>query len=254
MLQRLRTYYDIAVADLRYQGLQVLFWRTVVKLASPFVKLDLQILFEMDLREPLEPRPARVPCVIEPGTEADIEAILDGQMRLLSPVELEELSDEEELQYTHFVRARAKAQEGFRHAMRAGEVCFVARVEGQVAHSNWIRFHDCGPVDSRPVELAPGEVYTTDGFTDERWRGQRLHEAVNIHMLRYAQARGCHRAYTITDLTKAGSRRGVRRIGWKERGIILYATPRGLGRTWLFRLSGDLEPMFRYARETATGP
>ena len=248
MIQRLRGYYQTAVADLRYQGPQVLLWRAVVKLFAPLLRLDLQILFEFDLRAPLEPRRARLECSIEQATEAELEDILDMQMKPLPPDAVSQLSDQGELQYAQLLRVRARAHDSFARAMRAGEICFIARVEGEIAHSNWIRFHDSGPVEGRPVDLTPGEVYTTDGFTAEHRRGMGLHEAVLTHMLRVAQQRGCHRAYTITDLTKAGSRRGVLRVGWQRRGQILYITPRGLGRTWLLRLGGDLEPMFRHAR------
>ena len=117
-----------------------------------------------------------------------------------------------------------------------------------VAHSNWLRFHDCAPFGTTSVYLGQGEIYTTDGFTMEAYRGLRLHEAVATHMLLVAKQRGCQRAYTITDLFKGGARRGVRRIGWKWRGTILYVTPRGFKRTWLFRLGGDLSPILDSAR------
>jgi len=248
MLDRLRGYYQTAVSDLRYQGAQVLFWRALVKLLSPVVKLDLQILFEYDLSAPIAAKAARVECTITQATEHDLEEIVDMQLRLPPPEVVATFSDKQELEYAKLCRLRASAIGTFVTAMHAGELCFVARVEGEIAHSNWMRFHGCGPVDGRPVELDVDEVYTTDGYTAEHRRGQRLHEAVNAHMMRFAQSRGCRRAYTITDLTKAGSRRGVRRVGWRERGWILYITPRGLRRTWLLRLHGDLEPMFRQAR------
>jgi GNAT superfamily N-acetyltransferase len=248
MIMRLRSYLNTAAEDLRFQGRSVFLWRVFVKLCSPLAKVDLQILFEIDLRQPIEQRQARVPCSITPAGEADLDEILDLQLQVPPPETLGALSDREELQYARRALAREKAKRAFLQAMRAGEQCFVARVGDRIAHSNWIRFHDCRPVDGRPVELAIGEVYTTDAYTGDPWRGMGLHEAVLTHMLRHAQQRGCHRAYTITDLFKAGSRRGVKRIGWRQRGRILYVTPRGLGRTWLLRAGGDLEPMFRHAR------
>ena len=248
MIATLRGYFHTAVEDLRYQGFEVFLWRIVVKFCSPLLKLDLQILFEIDLKQPLEERAARIDCTIERAFEPDLDAILDQQLRLPPPEALDALSDIEELQHAQRALAREKARRSYTLAMRAGEECYVARVGGEIAHSNWIRFHDCRPVESRPVELAPGEVYTTDAFTSDVWRGKGLHEAVLTHMLRVAQQRGCHHAYTITDLFKAGSRRGVRRIGWRERGRLVYITPRKLGRTWMVRLGGDVEPMFRQAR------
>ena len=251
MITRLRNYFRTAVADLRYQGLEVFLWRIVVKVCSPIAKLDLQILFEIDLKQPIEQRQARLDCVIEAAGETDLDEILDLQVQLPPPESLGEMTDSQELQYAQTARVRDRGKRSFEQALRAGERCFVARIGGRIAHSNWIRFHDCGPAEGRPVDLMPGEVYTTDAFTGDAWRGKGLHEAVLTHMLRFAQQRGCHRAYTITDLFKAGSRRGVRRVGWQQRGLILYLTPRGLGRTWLLRISGNLEPMFRYARSLA---
>ena len=248
MIDRLREYYRTASADIRYQGIGVLLWRSFVKLLSPVVKLDLQILFELDLRQPIEAYRPQLDCTIEAADESNIEEIIDVQMRLPPRPVVADLPDSMELRYAQVQRARAEARAGFLQAMRAGEICFVARVGGVMGHTNWLRLHHCDPVDSRGLDLLPGEIYTTDGYTAVQWRGQRLHEAVLSHMLRHAQGLGCHRAFTITDLTKAASRRGLRRVGgWKPCGKILYITPRGLRRTWLLRLGGDLGPMFRYA-------
>lgn len=251
MFKSLRSYYLTAVSDLRFQGIEVLLWRIVVKLCSPLVKLDLQILFDYDLVRPVRVMPSKVPAVISQASQEDIDEILDMQMQLIAPEFADQLTDAEELQYAQLLRVRAKAWDGYARGMLAGERCFIARVNGVLAHSNWLRTHECGPVDGCPVALKPGEIYTTDGFTRESHRGLRLHEFVATSMLAFAHERGCHIAYTITDLTKAGSRRGVLRIGWRRRGTILYAAPRGLKRTWLIRLAGDLEPMFAVAR-TAT--
>jgi ribosomal protein S18 acetylase RimI-like enzyme len=249
MIQRLREYYRTGLEDIRYQGLSVLLWRSFVKLLSPLGQVHLQILYEIDLREPIEAFRARTDCTIEIASEADIDEILDVQVKLPPREVVAHLPDDDELRYAQLAAARAETRAGFLQAMRAGELCFVARVGREMVHTNWTRFHDCGLVHSRPVDLMPGEIYTTDGYTAAAWRGQRLHEAVLSHMLRYAQARGCHRAYTITDLTKAVSRRGLRRVGgWRRRGQILYISPRGAHRTWLLRVGGDLEPMFRYAQ------
>jgi hypothetical protein len=248
MFQKLRGYYLTALSDLRYQGVEVLLWRVVVKLLSPIVRLDQQILFEFDLTGTLSPRKPKVDVVISQAGPGDIDDILDMQMRLLAPEEVAQLSDVDELSYAQLLRVRKNAYDEYVAAMRAGEQCYVARANGTMVHSNWIRFHDNAPMAGRPVDLKPGEVYTTDAHTAEAWRGQGLHEAVLMHMLQVAQRQNNHRAYTITDRTKAGSRRGVKRVGWQRRGSILYVSPRGLQRTWLVRLGGDLEPVFDRAR------
>ncbi len=252
MFQTFGTYYRTAVADLRYQGIEVLMWRVLVKLFSPLVKLDLQILFDLDLTQAFQVKKAKLECTIEQASEADIDAILDMQMQRFAPDEVAQLGDGAELQYAQLLRLRATAHETYQKAMYAGEQCYVARVDGSIAHSNWLRVYGCAPLDTCALDLKPGEIYTTDGFTREVFRGQRLHEAVATHMLQVAKQLGYQRAYTITDLTKAGSRRGVNRIGWARRGSILYVSPRGLKRTWLVRLGGDLTPLFDHVRAGMT--
>ena len=250
MFQQIRSYYLTAVADLRFQGLEVLIYRIIVKLCSPVARLDLQVLFDYDLSGPVPWRRPLVDVVITQASSADVDEILEMQMPVLTAEEEARLRDLEELQYAQMLRARAKAWDTYQRQLLAGEWCFIARVQGVLVHSNWLRFHDCGQVEGCPVALQPGEVYSTDGFTRESHRGLRLHEAVATYQLEVARQRGCVIAYTITDMTKGGSRRGVKRIGWRRRGTVLYATPRGLHRTWLFRLGGDIEPMFDQARTT----
>jgi hypothetical protein len=161
------------------------------------------------------------------------------------------LTDSEEYDRAFYERQAENLSNAYlknaRTWLGTGNMCFVARIGNEFAHSNWIQFDWCGPAPKREIRLFPGEVYTTDGHTLTRWRGQRLLEAVNTAMLRYAQSVGCTRAYTITDLTLAWSRRGVLRIGWKRRGHHMFITPRGVAKTWIVRLGGDVEPIVRTA-------
>lgn len=251
MIYRLRDYYRKAVSDLRYQGLEVLLWRIIVKLMSPLVRLDVQILFEYDLTRPI-PRPqTRVDCEIGTADEGDMATIARQRYAPQPAKDETVLTDSQEYERAFYERQ----SENMAHAylqnsltwLRAGEMCFVARIGDDFAHSNWIRFDWCGPSPHREIRLFPGEVYTTDGHTLTPWRGQRLHEAVNAAMLRYAQSIGCKRAYTITDLTLAWSRRGVKRVGWQRRGHHAFITPRWLGKTWIVRLGGNVEPILREA-------
>jgi hypothetical protein len=51
--------------------------------------------------------------------------------------------------------------ESIRDWMRSGELCFVARVNGRIAHSNLSSWHRHS--DQQPIRLLPNEVYTTEG-------------------------------------------------------------------------------------------
>ena len=162
MFQTIGSYYRTAVADLRFQGVDVLLWRGLRKLFSPVIMLDLQILFDLDLTQPFEVKHSRIDCVISQAGEDDIDAILDMQMQRLAPEAVAQLSDPADLQYVLLLRQRATAHATYQTGMRAGERCYVARVGGVVAHSNWMRVHECAPLDTCPLVLKPGEIYTTD--------------------------------------------------------------------------------------------
>jgi hypothetical protein len=256
VIDRLRGYYRTFVEDLRYQGLPVVLSKIVTKLVLPVAKLEFHILYVCDLTEPIGEQRARVDTEyrIELATEADLVSVLELQMGPPPAPAQGELSDVEEYQRAQFERQRSEAYGNLLMAMRAGEICFLFRIGDEVVHCNWMRFASSAFVPQRPVELEPDEVYMTDGYTAEHWRGRGVHVAVNAFMLRYAQSRGMTRAWTITDSTKAISRRGLRRVGgWQRSGQLLYITPRKLGRTWLVRLGGNVDPMFRRARREGEG-
>ena len=248
MFQTLKSYYQTAASDLRYQGPEVLLYRLITKLLSPMVRLDLQILYDIDLSHFDNVLPAKVPVTIERASLADLEEIIEMQAPRLSSEQMAGLSDEDERQYALSMQGRAKGMDTYRRQMLADEYFFVARVGGAIGHSNWLHFHDSGQTNNCHLELRPGEVYSTDGFTAVSQRGKRLLEAVATYMLMFARQRGCHLGYTITDMTKAVSRRSLRRIGWRWRGTILYVAVRGLKRTWLLSLGGDVSPLMTYAR------
>jgi GNAT superfamily N-acetyltransferase len=236
--------------SLRYEGVPVLLYRTLKKAASPFVDVDHQILFEGDLTHPIEQRKARIDCVIEQATEQDLEEIAWSRFPDLMPVGDRELSDEEEYDRARYLRERATMGRAFlesiREWMRSGELCFVARVNGRIAHSNWLQLCGTGTPDQKPIHLLPNEVYTTEGFTVEEYRGLGLHEAVLSRMLRYAQERGCTHAYTITDLVKTRARRGLARVGmWSRRGHHLFVSSKRFDRTWIVPLGGNVDPIMR---------
>ena len=255
MINGLRNHCRTAIADLRYQGLPVVLWKILAKLVRPVAKLEFYILFEFDLTQPIGEQAARIDAEyrIELATEADIVSIIDIQIGAPRPLPAESLSDAQEYQRAEVARLRSSAHADLLQTMRAGEICFLFRVGNELVHCNWMRFSSCAHVPHRPVELASDEVYMTDGYTAERWRGRGVHGVVMAHMFRYARDHGFKRAWGVTEITKAASRRGVRRVGWRQRGRLLYVTPRVLERTWLLRLGGDVEPMLRRAVREAEG-
>jgi len=249
VIKRVHGFFVWVRETIRHEGYVILAWRAVVKLLSPAVDLAAQALFDFDLTQPVEQRRARVECTITEATEVDTDELVEMRFPALPARDERRLSDADEYRLavaeSARARVRAVARLHIRQWLRAGEKCFVARVNGEMAHTNWIRFHGCGPAPHREIDPGEGEVYTTEGFTVPQWRGKALHEAVNTHMLRFAQAQGCRLAYTIADFTNARPRRGILRIGWKYRGHHLFIGPRRMGRTWMLRLGGDVGPVVR---------
>jgi len=244
-MRRILGWYNTTRDSILYEGVSILLWRILVKLVSPVAELHHQILYEFDLTQPIKQRSARVDCHLQQMTEADIEVLVDQRLGRPPPDDVQ-LSNENEYRRARLERERARLRDTYRRWFRAGELCFVARIDKELGHSNWIRFYETGPVSSRPVTLGPGEAYCIEGFTPVHWRGKRLHEAVHTYMLRYAQSHGYRLELTITDLTKVGSRRGLARVGgWRRRGHHLLIAPRGLGRSWMVRLDGDVSPIAR---------
>jgi hypothetical protein len=238
------SWYKTACDSIRYDGIAILLWRILAKLLSPVASVYTQMLFEFDLTQSIEPRAARIKCTVGLATEAELEALVDQQLDRPMPDDAE-LSDEDEYHRAWLQHERARMRNEYREWFRAGELCFVARVGDEIAHNNWLHVYGCAHLSSRPIDIGPGEVYAAEGYTSVRWRGQRLHEEVNAYMLRYAKDRGYRLAYTITDIIKAGARRGILRVGWRKRGQHVTITPRRLGRTWLVRISGDVAPIAR---------
>ena len=139
VIRQLRDYVATARDIARHDGVVILLWRVITKLLSPVLDLDCQILFEIDLSQPVEQRHARVECRIEPGTEADVDELLEMRIPSWRLGDAEELSDADEYRLLLVERERARARAGARVYMRqwfrAGEKCFVARVDGEIAHS-----------------------------------------------------------------------------------------------------------------------
>ncbi len=240
----LRRYYRETRDTLRYHGLLVLLYKILIKCASPFARVGIDILFYMDLSEPLSEKHARIEIDIREASEAEIERLVRVQYGTPLPLDAR-LSDDEEYEEALRTRQRAVYRERYAEDLRIGDKCFVARVGEEIVHINWSRYPRAHPVPGCVFDLAPDEVFTTDAFTPDEWRGKSIHTAVLNAMLRFAQGIGRRKAYTSTGLEATGSRRGLLRLGWKPIGTLLYVIPRRFGRTYLIRLQGDLGPLLR---------
>src|SRR5689334_4565249 len=137
--RQISSYYTACRNSVRYDGLPVFLWRIGVKVLSPVALIQHQILFEIDLEQPIEQRRPRVDCRIEAASESDMEAIANSRYKPLPPVDEDQLSDYDEYERVLYERQCATFREVFKktalQALRAGEMCFVARVGDEIAHS-----------------------------------------------------------------------------------------------------------------------
>lgn len=237
-------YFRRARDTLRHDGVLILLWKILTKPLSIFGRVSVEIFFDKDLTQPLDAKVAKVEITIIQATEADIDRLVAVEHGTPAADDVP-LSDAEEYEEELRARIRAHRAEMFAEDLRRGDRCFYAMSGEEIVHVNWSRYSEVIPIPNWRIELRPDEVFTTDAYTPDAWRGNAIHEAVLYEMLRFAQEIGCRTAYTSTDVVSTGSRRGLSRLGWRPFATVLYAVPRRLGRTYLVRLSGTLGLLLR---------
>lgn len=242
-----RHYSEQAIETVRYDGAQFLLWKFFSNVVAPLIRIGVEIILEFDLTAALEPHKARVPLEIRHATLADVDRLITLQYGESLPADAV-LTDAEEYEEAKKDRMRANLTMQYRHDLEHGDRCYIAFSGTEIAHTNWTRFSYALPIIGCMFALQQGEeVFCSDGYTAPAFRGKGVHGQVNMHMLLEAKARGYRVAYTTTDLSRTRSRRGLVRLGWTVCGRLLYIIPRGLGRTFIVRLSGRYGPIIRSA-------
>jgi L-amino acid N-acyltransferase YncA len=207
-----------AIRDFFHYTVPYHFWSFVMILASPFGETFLYVLYRKDLTKPLRPFKAKVPITV---ARAEPEEI-DDVVRI-------ESADDEAL----FKQFRAWA--------RRGHMCFVASVGEEKVAYDWA----CVRPEWVPggmIAIKAGEVYCTDAYTAEHWRGHRIHSELNYWMLRGVQEAGYRTAYTIVNVVNPNSWKAMRRVGWEVAGTMLFFKGHRSHRVRTWRLSGSLYP------------
>jgi len=233
---RSMTHYGRALIDgLREDGLLVLLWRILVKLASPLGSIGIDILYERDLTTEIQPVRARVDATLRHATEADIDAII----ALRGPYTRDgapAIPDDDEV---------AELREVYRGRLRRGETCLLAFVGSEIVAWDWMCRKWGEAVPFHPVVLLPDEFYGAEAFTAPAWRQRDLHKLLNNAMLRYAQSSGCRRGLTMANLEVWRSQRNLRRLGWLVSGIVFWFEPRRGKKVLLIKLWGEIDVLFR---------
>ncbi len=182
------------------------------------------LMFGKDLAGPLPDYRPGVKLTVEPAGEQDMD-------ELAAIVEADDPSLADEM--AGFYRQR----------LEGGSICFVARVDGVIVGSNWIRVRTAVGADDLRMFFGSDEIYTTDAFTAPDWRGKGIHPALNHALLAFAQRQGYRRAYTMVLAENDQSLRTMPRFGWEHTGTILFFRPLGSKANSIWHVAGDPYPM-----------
>lgn len=207
----------------RWTDLQVNAMRVAARGLSRLGSAHVWLMFRKDLQQLPPPVQTRVPVDIGLADASQVEAIAA-------------IADDDA------ERAAGDARI-YRDRLRAGSLCFVARVDRRIVAFNWLRLHGAVGAAGVPMVLRDDEVYTTDAFTADGWRGQGIHPALNHAMLAFAQREGRRTAYTMVRADNASSLVTMRRVGWTLSGTLLVFEPRWAPDTTRWLVLGSPYPM-----------
>ena len=194
-------------------------------------------IFYKDLAQPLVPVRATVPVTIAQAAASDA-----AEMAALWS------SDDPRN------RSAADEEATFGDRFRAGSLCYVARLEGRIVAYDWIRPWTAAGAGGVPMVLADDEVYTTDAYTADAWRGHRIHPALNHAILERAQQEGYRIAWTMARADNTRSLPTLRRVGWTPSGTLLVFEPTWAPETQRWLALGSPYPMPVGRRASARVP
>jgi len=182
-------------------------WAGLARCLRPFGELTRARLYEKDLTSPLTAFSAEAVTITQ-ATASDIEQVA-------------------ELATSNGTSDVAALRSLFLDRIQRGARCFVAKIDDQVVHCNWLIFDrlESWPSGQGPRVLRDGEAYCTDAYTVPAWRGRAIHTAVLYRMLFFLQEAGYRRAYTIVATANEASWKTHLRLRWRLSGISISFKP-----------------------------
>ena len=119
----------------------------------------------------------------------------------------------------------------------------MARVDGRIVAFDWLRLRAAVGVAEVPMLLKDDEVYGSDAYTAEDWRGQGIHPALNYSLLKFAQEQGYATVYTQARADNAQSLHTLRRLQWTLTATMLFFEPRWAPGKPMWLVRGSPYPM-----------
>lgn len=135
-------------------------------------------------------------------------------------------------------------------AMARGDECYAIRDGETLAAYGWYASSGSTPIGLPDLVLRfnPDHVYMYKGFTDTRYRGQRLHAIGMTRALERYVAKGYRGIVSYVEATNFDSLKSCFRMGYKVFGSIYVI--RVFGRHYAFSSPGCRRFGFRLDRET----
>lgn len=207
-------------------------WQWSKRMTASIGELTCALFYERSLTEPVRPPANPLGASIRLAEESDLDTIC----QLYADDPWLWLGD----------GPRDEAARGlYLDRLRRGERCFLAFVDGVLAHANWTCFTWGDALPGHPIRLLPGEIYTTDAFTPPAFRGKGVHGLVLGTMLDQARRQGARHAYTLGQVDRPDAHKGLRALGWQECGRVYFFLPRGAVGTPFMLRRGRTQPLFR---------
>ncbi len=111
------------------------------------------------------------------------------------------------------------------HRLSAGDLCFVARHEGELISFSWATTHPTREYyfyTASEIPMMPGEVYVYDSFTRTDFRGLAVSPKIRAEMIRYFRSIGYRRMILGTLPENNLNLRAVRKVGFQPFGLVGY--------------------------------
>ena len=151
--------------------------------------------------------------------EVSLPAPLNVKTRLVAYAKLADKEDISRLakQFKKFQKGEAEKR------VKAGNLCFVAYVNGKIAHYRWIAF---GPTDIKHVwgklQIGSNSVYSFDAYTVPEYRGLGLGPFVFKNTLYYLNKKRVSKLYALIDKNNKSSIRAAQKQGYRLVGEIIF--------------------------------
>ena len=110
-----------------------------------------------------------------------------------------------------------------------GDLCHVAKCNGQIIFISWIAFRECYSYGlDREYELADSQAYVYSAYTLPEFRGNGVYPAAHCHSLQLLKDSGYKQILTFVDPKNHAAMRMPEKLGYDKIGITGFIEVFGL--------------------------